>query len=90
MGAPASVRRAVAVGTPQSIFTIPAHSTIQIEPGSGGSMTCKVRAHPDSELVDLDPDATSFSAVATRAILGPVYEVQFAASVADGFGSVAY
>lgn len=90
MGAPASVRKAVASGATASVYTIPANSTIQIEPGSGGTMTCKVRAHPDSALVDLDPDATSFSAAATRAILGPVYEIQFAAANAAGFGSVAY
>lgn len=91
MGAPTSVRKQVTFsGQPVSIFTIPANSTIQVEPGAGGSMTCKVRVHPDSALIDLDPDTASFSASASRAILGPVYEIQFAALVADGFGSVAY
>lgn len=90
MGAPTSVRKQVAAAGTASIYTIPANSTIQIEPGAGGSMTCKVRVHADSALIDLDPDAVSFTASASRAILGPVYEIQFAAVTADGFGSVAY
>lgn len=90
MGAPTSVRKAVAAAGVASVFTIPANSTVGIEPGAGGTMTCKVRVHPDSPLIDLDPDSVTFTASASRAILGPVYEIQFAAATADGFGSVAY
>ena len=90
MGAPTSVRRAVAASGSASVFGIPANSTIGIEPGAGGTMTCRVRVHPDSPLVDLDPATPSFSAAAVRAIHGPLFEVQFAAATADGAGSVAY
>lgn len=90
MGAPASVRRIVASGATASVFEIPANSTIGIEPGSGGTMTCQVRVHPDSPLVDLDSAAATFTSNAHRAIHGPVYEVRFAASGAAGAGSVSY
>ena len=90
MGVPTSVRREVAASGTASVFQIPAHSTVGIEPGAGGTMTVKVKIHPDSPLVDLDPDETSFSAAATKVIQGPVYEIQFAAATAAGFGSVAY
>lgn len=90
VGAPASVRRAVPAGQSASVFTVPAFSTISIEPGAGGTMTCQVRVHPDSPLIDLDPATPSFSANATRAIMGPVAEVRFTAVTAAGSGSVAY
>lgn len=90
MGAPTSVRKRVPAGSTERFFTFPANTTIQVGPGSGGTMTVKVRVHPDSDLVDLDPDATSFSSAATRVLLGPVYEIQFAAASADGFASIAY
>lgn len=90
MGAPTSVRRIVAAGASESVFTIPANSTIGIEPGAGGTMTCQVRVHPDSPLVDLDSTSPSYSAAATRAIQGPVFEVRFSAATASGGGSVAY
>ena len=90
MGAPTSVRRLVAVGTPESIFSIPANSTIGIEPGAGGTMTCQVRVHPDSPLVDLDSSTASYSAASHRAIQGPVFEVRFTAVTAAGAGSAAY
>jgi len=88
MGAPTSVRRAVAAGSNASVFEIPANSTIGIEPGAGGTMTCQVRVHPDSPLVDLD--SASYSAATHRAILGPVFEVRFTAATAAGAGTVAY
>lgn len=90
MGAPTSVRRIVTTSAPQSVFSIPANSTVGVEPGAGGTMTVKVRVHPDSPLIDLDADTASFSAAATRVTLGPVYEIQFAAATATGAGSVAY
>lgn len=90
MGAPTSVRKRVAASGTESLYTFPAGTSVQVEPGSGGTMTVKVRVHANSALVDLDPDTPSFSAAATRALLGPVHEIQFAAATADGFGSVAY
>lgn len=90
MGAPTSVRREVAAGGSASVFTIPANSTVGIEPGAGGTMACQVRVHPDSPLVDLDSTTASYSAAATRVIHGPVYEIRFTATTAAGFGSVAY
>lgn len=90
MGAPTSVRRSVAASGTASVFTVPALSTVGIEPGAGGTMTVRVRVHPDSPLVDLDSTTPSYNAAATRVIMGPVHEIQFSATTAAGFGSVSY
>lgn len=90
MGAPTAVRKQVTAGSTASVFNVPAHSGIAIVPGSGGTMSAKVRLHPDGSLIDLDPATASFAAAATYALLGPVYEVQFGATTADGFGTVTY
>lgn len=90
MGAPTSVRKRVAASATETLRGFPANTTVQIEPGSGGTMTCKVRAHEGSAFVDIDPDNTSFSAAATYALHGPVDAIQFGATTADGFGSIAF
>lgn len=90
MGAPTSVRRAVAAGGSANVFEIPANSTVGIEPGAGGTMTCQVRIHPDSPLVDLDSTTANYSSASHRVIHGPVYEIRWTATTAAGFGSVAY
>jgi hypothetical protein len=90
MGAPASMRKAVAAAGTASFYNIPAPATVCVEPGSGGTMTVKVRVHPNSALVDLDADTTAVAAAAVRTLMSPVYEIQFGAATAAGDGSVAF
>ena len=90
MGAPASVRRIVQAGQSGSVFDVPPHSTISIEPGAGGTMTCQVRIHPDSPLIDLDPLTPSYSVPTIRAVHGHIVEVRFSAATQPGAGAVAF
>lgn len=90
MGVPTSVRKAVAIDGTASVFQIPRRSSVMVQPGSGGTMTCQIRLHPDDVLVDIEPGTTSYSAAKVIYLSGPAYEVRFTAAVAEGAGSVAY
>jgi hypothetical protein len=90
MGVPATARRAIAAAATYTFTDLPAGTTVAIYPGSGGTMTAKVRLTSEDALIDLDPDTPTYSAAATRVLLGPVKELVFAAATAAGVGSIAY
>lgn len=91
MSEPTFLRRAVAAGASVTITGLPARATIHIQPGSGGTMTAKVRAHEgDVTTTDLDPTSTSFSAAATRVTMGPLHSLIVSAATAEGAVSISY
>lgn len=90
MGAPTHVRKAVAASGTETFTQFPANTTVHLQPGSGGTMTCKVKVHENDTAVDLDPTSTSFSSAATRVLLGPVHSIIVTAATAAGHVSISY
>lgn len=90
MGAPTHVRKAVAASGTETITTLPANATVHMQPGGGGTMTAKVKVHADDVAIDLDPTTTTYSAAATRVLLGPVHSLIVTAATAAGAVSVSF
>jgi len=78
----------VAIDGTASFYNVPAGATITAVPGGGGTMTVKVRPSPKSALVVIETGTASYSAAVTLALNGPVYEVEFGAATAAGYGAV--
>ena len=79
----------VASGGTSTITNVRAPATVFVNPGSGGTMTCKCRVTPGGTLVDIDPDTASYSADAMFTLNSPVYEIVFGATTQAGEGAVA-
>jgi hypothetical protein len=90
MGAPTHVRKTVAASGTETFTQLPSNTTVHIQPGSGGTMTAKIKVHASDTAIDLDPNTTTYSAAATRVLLGPVHSIIVTAATAAGAASVSY
>lgn len=80
----------VAAGSTESLYGIPAPATIDINPGSGGTMTCQVRPRRGGTLRDIESGTSSYSDDTTLTLNSPVYEIVFGAVTQPGYGACSW
>jgi hypothetical protein len=77
----------VAAGATKSVFNLPGGTTVGVNPGATGSMVVKFRISRDGPLRDW---ATGSATSPKYEVLsGPMFEVQFSATTADGLAEIA-